>query len=238
MTRKVFHQFLKLQYLVVGLYLFLSSVAATAESKSPQPDVSTDGARVFADRCVLCHGNYGTGDGFMPLIIKDYPETNLLKENKIGHFTDLQQHINWGGVKENQKYRSPPWIDELSAEEVLAVTEFVVKLQEDPDLQWQPLEKYLSTKPVTMETGRLVYLTRCESCHGSTGRGDGPMSVIVKSPPPFDLSKSQLSEAELLRIISLGGPLIGRSAQMPGWKQELSEAEIKSVTAYIQLFRE
>ena len=37
-----------------------------------------------------------------------------------------------------------------------------------------------------LEKGKSIYVARCQSCHGATGRGDGPASAaFVKKPRDF-----------------------------------------------------
>lgn len=220
-----------------SLPIILLLLSNSTPSVSDALSADHEGAQIFAERCVLCHGNYGAGDGFMPLIIEDYPETNLLHTKKRGRLTEMHQTVKWGGAKGQMDNKSPPWINELSASELEAVSNFVVKLQQKPEEQWQILNTYLANKPVNTETGRLVYQTRCSGCHGESGLGDGPIAAVVKSPPPTNLVESQMTESQLVRIISLGGTSVGRSSQMPGWKDEITPVEIDSVAAYVRLLR-
>src|SRR4051794_14065642 len=44
--------------------------------------------------------------------------------------------------------------------------------------------------------GREVYLDRCASCHGPTGRGDGPTARGLTGPPPRDLTKPPWKHGE------------------------------------------
>ncbi|MCX4026591.1 hypothetical protein H0A36_00305 [Endozoicomonas sp. SM1973] len=38
------------------------------------------GAKIFQQRCVLCHGDHGMGEGLLPIIVAKYPSTNLFKK--------------------------------------------------------------------------------------------------------------------------------------------------------------
>ena len=226
-------------FLAMLLMPFCISVTL-ADPAAQQSGVAPDGAQIFVERCVLCHGNYGAGDGFMPLVIKGYPNTNLLQTKSSGHFSELQTQVMWGGAYGTMNDKSPPWVDELSTLEMKAVSQFVDKLQTNTDQAWRSsLDKYYSVhKPTSIETGRLVYQTRCAACHGASGQGDGPMSAIVKTPPPFNLVRSRLSKEELKKIVSQGGSALGRSVQMPAWQSELTNVQIDSVVEYMLLFRE
>src|SRR5262249_45744212 len=54
-------------------------------------------------------------------------------------------------------------------------------------------------EPTSPLPGEAMYVRYCASCHGVTGRGDGPAAALL--PPPTDLTKSDLSLAELMRVI-------------------------------------
>lgn len=64
-----------------------------------------------------------------------------------------------------------------------------------------------------------IFSTRCFTCHGKQGRGDGPASKGL-SPQPRDLTDPQwqasVGDDHIERIILYGGAAVGRSPAMPG----------------------
>ena len=90
---------------------------------------------------------------------------------------------------------------------------------------------------INADSGRRIYESRCALCHGKSGLGDGRMAKIVKAPPPYNLTLSVMPDDYLKAIITRGGEAMGRSPQMPPWRDELSNAEIDQVMAYIKSFR-
>lgn len=62
--------------------------------------------------------------------------------------------------------RSPPW--------------FLLPLLAAPLLS----SIALADEAAQVEAGRAVYLAACATCHGETGRGDGPMSAYLTLPVP------------------------------------------------------
>jgi mono/diheme cytochrome c family protein len=68
------------------------------------------------------------------------------------------------------------------------------------------------------------YARYCASCHGATGRGDGPAAAAL-SPRPADLTRSTLALAELIQRIDgrSAVPAHGTSA-MPVWGEVFNEA--------------
>ena len=77
----------------------------------------------------------------------------------------------------------------------------------------------------------------CASCHGPTGKGDGPAAAAL-DPKPRDLSDpkyvSTLTDEHMFKTDKEGGAAVGRSALMPAWGSILSDADILNVIAYIR----
>ena len=68
------------------------------------------------------------------------------------------------------------------------------------------------------DSAKTLYATRCVTCHGVGGRGDGPTGAVL-TPHPRDFTSVAWQKAtpdEALRtIISKGGAAVGKSALMP-----------------------
>jgi len=66
---------------------------------------------------------------------------------------------------------------------------------------------------------RQIFDTRCVTCHGAQGAGDGPGSKAL-SPPPRDFRdaawQASVTDDHLQKIILYGGAAVGRSPAMPG----------------------
>jgi mono/diheme cytochrome c family protein len=80
-----------------------------------------------------------------------------------------------------------------------------------------------------IEEGRRLFTENCISCHGASGRGDGPAAASLK-PRPADLAimAGHHPDGDLAWKIA-----IGRGA-MPPWKGTLSERQIWMLVAYIK----
>ena len=89
--------------------------------------------------------------------------------------------------------------------------------------------------PESLESGSATYAQVCESCHGETGRGEGPAGVAL-DPPPADLvvHVPLHPEADLFRFIQDGIPGTG----MAPLGDRLSEEEIWHVVNYIRTLEE
>ena len=77
------------------------------------------------------------------------------------------------------------------------------------------------------------------TCHGKTGKGDGPIAVTFK-PRPRDLtdraSLAKRTDRDLYNVISRGGGAVERSPTMPGWGSVFSPQEIWDLVAYVRQF--
>jgi mono/diheme cytochrome c family protein len=74
----------------------------------------------------------------------------------------------------------------------------------------------------------------CDSCHGKTGRGDGPSGAIL-NPKPADYctSTKHPTDADKIKMITDGGASMGHSMAMPAWGGVLDKQAILDLVAYI-----
>ena len=98
-------------------------------------------------------------------------------------------------------------------------------------LLWaQPTPEELSTVMTT--DGRKLYADYCASCHGANGRGNGPASASLKTPPP-DLTRiasrngGTFPTERVIEIIagSANSKSSHGSREMPIWGPVFSVAE-------------
>ena len=87
---------------------------------------------------------------------------------------------------------------------------------------------------VAAVSGRAVFTANCATCHGETGRGEGPAAVGLE-PPPADLTDGSWvtgdgSVPAIRNVVENGSP----GTAMIGWKGTLSDAEIDAVARYVQ----
>ncbi|AOH82627.1 hypothetical protein AWL63_00125 [Sphingomonas panacis] len=101
---------------------------------------------------------------------------------------------------------------------------------------YRTMRNPLPVSRATIAKGATLYATNCRSCHGLSGKGNGPIGRDV-SPSPFDIA--WLSEMKVSRFdgfmywtIAEGGVPFGTS--MPPYKKMLSPNDIWAVTTYIQ----
>jgi cytochrome c553 len=85
--------------------------------------------------------------------------------------------------------------------------------------------------------GKAKYDMFCTSCHGTSGKGDGPAGASL-NPKPRDFTdqawQKATDDATIAKVIKLGGPSIGKSPLMTSWGSAMSDTDIANVTAYVR----
>jgi mono/diheme cytochrome c family protein len=120
------------------------------------------GALVFAENCVRCHGISGAGDGELALSgdVQNVPDfTDPLKTQDLS-FQEFFDTITNGRLDALM----PPWKDKLSVEDRWAVALYVYTL---------------SYNTTTVTLGQDIYDTQCADCHALDGGGsDNGISLL------------------------------------------------------------
>jgi mono/diheme cytochrome c family protein len=79
-------------------------------------------------------------------------------------------------------------------------------------------EKAPAVPEAAMKEAKEVYATRCSTCHGTGGKGDGAAAAAL-SPKPRDLTdavwQKTLADDYVEKIIVQGGAGVGKSPLMP-----------------------
>ncbi|MEB2283074.1 MAG: cytochrome c [Myxococcales bacterium] len=85
-----------------------------------------------------------------------------------------------------------------------------------------------------------IFSTRCFTCHGADGKGDGPGSVGL-TPRPRDFADAQwqasVSDEYIEKIIKYGGSAVGKSPMMPPNPDLVAKPEIvAALRAHVRSF--
>jgi len=121
---------LNLSFVFTG-FLFLSNSPLANEKqyaeKRPQP-ILKKGQHIFHQRCELCHGSKGEGNGRMIKVVKAPPPADLTSSRLPDDY--LTKIIAGGGRSVQRSSQMPPWGDELSEQEILAVIEYIKSIRD------------------------------------------------------------------------------------------------------------
>jgi mono/diheme cytochrome c family protein len=113
------------------------------------------------------------------------------------------------------------------------------RLWKQPD-PWPVPEKYLKmSNPVksdaeSLATGKTIWAKHCQSCHGKSGKGDGPKAAQLKTLPE-DLAKPGTQK-------QADGALFYKTMEgredMPSFKKKIpDQEEVWAVVNYIRSFK-
>jgi cytochrome c oxidase cbb3-type subunit 3 len=84
-----------------------------------------------------------------------------------------------------------------------------------------------------LSQGRAIYVERCVACHGSDGRGDGPLAAQLIGPPVGDLTDREWKHGDrpeqVVAVIGQGVP----NTRMDGWSRVLDPPELNAVAGYV-----
>jgi len=95
----------------------------------------------------------------------------------------------------------------------------------------------LSTFGADAEEGKKLYGQFCASCHGQSGKGDGPAAAALNPKPRDHTDKaymSKLTDDDMLNVIKNGGASVGKSPLMPPWGASLKDEQIRDIIAYVR----
>ena len=85
--------------------------------------------------------------------------------------------------------------------------------------------------------GETRFKQLCATCHGPTGKGDGPAAPGL-NPKPRNMNDAEwqasVDDDYLANIIKKGGPAVGKSPMMTPFGHALNEQQLKDVIAYIR----
>jgi mono/diheme cytochrome c family protein len=94
------------------------------------------------------------------------------------------------------------------------------------------LKSPLASTPAALKTGKNVFTSHCQKCHGPEGKGNGPYSD--PKHPAADLTGARLkddADGVLFYKVWNGG------APMPAFKSELERDEVWAVIQYVKTLR-
>jgi mono/diheme cytochrome c family protein len=91
------------------------------------------------------------------------------------------------------------------------------------------LENPHRATPETLAKGKALYETYCLVCHGEQGKGDGPISSKIPTPPSYTSERVlAFSPGRIFHVITLG------SGKMPSYAVQLSPDDRWQIVSYVR----
>ena len=83
--------------------------------------------------------------------------------------------------------------------------------------------------PQVLEEGKALFFTYCQVCHGEQGKGDGPISSKIPTPPSYtDKRLLEFQPGHIFHVITLG------TSKMPSYASQLSADERWKIVTYVR----
>ena len=191
-----------------------------------QPGNAAKGKKLYLTYCFSCHGPKGKGDGYAGTFQRVRPR-DLTNDAYMSTRTDQQlfDAINLGGRAFHGSMEMPAWGETMTKEQIWDLTAYVRTLYRKPMFKGDAAR------------GKALFSQYCWTCHGKTGKGNGPIAVAFE-PRPRDLTDhaylSKRTDYDLYNVISQGGKAVDRSAAMPAWGNVFSPQNMWDLVAYIR----
>ena len=222
-----------------------------AEATAATRRAAGRGARAYRAFCATCHGTDGRGDGPTARWL-DTPPRDLTRAEYRWRTTpsgslptdaDLLRTIDVGVPGTGMpgwRYRLPERTRRALVDHVKSLSE---RFSEETPEAVVPLPGAPEATEAAVTAGQRTYtLMQCQSCHGWTGRGDGPSAATLKdslgrSMEAYDLTRGVFKAGsrpeDVYRTVMTG--LDG--SPMPAYGDSLPEADRWPLVFYVLSLR-
>jgi mono/diheme cytochrome c family protein len=186
------------------------------------PDIA-NGARIYASRCISCHGINGEGNGELVTsgqlnIDGEVVQPANFRDPAVARDQTPQE---WFATITNGRIERlmPPWANALTEQERWDVAYYTYTLHYTQD---------------QLTRGREIWEIECVDCHGVEGRGDGPEANNQREQTEnlTDLREMAIvSDNVLFNFINEGS-----ADSMPAFGEEYTEDQIWDTVAFSRTF--
>jgi mono/diheme cytochrome c family protein len=187
-----------------------AAVSASIPLVPPNP---ANGQAIYTENCAPCHGDTGLGDGPQAAQLPNPPAAlgspDLARKASLA---DWYQMVTQGNIQNFM----PPFTS-LSDSQRWDVVAYAFTL---------------SAPQAMLDQAKQLFQANCASCHGDTGKGDGPGAASLTNPPQ-DLTDPQIisskSETDFFNAITQGA-----APDMPAFSDQISESDRWALAAYVR----
>ena len=171
------------------------------------------GESVFEHNCAGCHGSHGNDAGPGAAGLLRRPANLRMEHFSAAHLAT----VIWDGVYGSSMPAWRAW----DKQDLIDVANYVRSIQ-------APVQS-VSLAPADLVAAEQIYQAHCVSCHGASGRGDGPAAGALK-PSPVNFHVRQPSSRRAWTALTVGIP----GTSMPAWKNRLTQEQLKLLVPYVQ----
>ena len=219
-------------------------IPKAAESlKMPDDTTVMRGRTVYFQRCWMCHGDAGQGEGPDGKHLAPLPAD--FTDPALKEFPDSEWY--WKVSHGIGNAAMPQWQLLLSEEDRWAAIKYVkamfVNPSEPADVSDKVPPAYVAIDPAPyaptpemLDKGKAIYETRCAECHGDEARGDGPNGAHLM-PTPANLTEDPAFGGGLdFWYWRIDAGVVGdddtHPTAMPAWRYVFNQEEKWAVTFY------
>jgi cbb3-type cytochrome c oxidase subunit III len=188
------------------------SVAASPVYPIVPPDL-VNGAKIYNQECMQCHGTKGLGDGPQSAQLS-VPVATLGLSDFARQYTPAEW---FNVVTQGNMEKFMPAFGTLTDRQRWDVVAYAMSL---------------SAPEALVNEGKALYQRNCASCHGNTGKGDGTdTSALTTHPSDFtnQAFMAQTSSASLYDSVTSG-----ISPDMPAYTSTLDDSERLAIVSYLR----
>src|SRR3569623_397168 len=211
------HQQMNRQLAALAAFMILALITAAPVA------LAADGAKVYAEFCVVCHGEKGDGNTRLRRGLttppRDFTSAAARRELSRERMINSVTHGRPGTAMLAFDTR-------LSEEEIAAAVDHI-----RANFMSGGVAK--EARPAKMVLGEQLYVRNCAVCHGDKGNGAmWTQSSLNPSPREFTAAaaREELSRERMITSVTYGRP----GTAMMSFRKRLSAEEIETVVDYIR----
>lgn len=201
--------------------LVLASMLAGGAGAAQAVEAAGDGAQLYTQYCVICHGEKGNGDTRVRRGLSSPPRD----------FTTVQAHreLSRERMINSVTHGRPgtammPFDERLSEEEVAVVVDYIRNTFMTGEGG--------QDRPAKLAQGEQLYVRHCAVCHGDKGSG-AMWTQSSLNPPPRNFTaalRDELTRERMITSVTYGRP----GTAMMSFRKRLSPGEIETVVDYVR----
>ena len=213
--------------------------------RSSTVETASEGSRIYADFCSVCHGDTGKGAVWATAGLNPRPvDFTTTQTQAILDRPRMIQSVSYGRAETAMT----GWKPRLTDDQIEVVVDYVINAFMSGSDTEQALLAGSSSAIIDTHadmslpmpssltgdynSGVALYMSNCSACHGVNGDGRGPRAYFINPKPRNFLhtaSRASLNLPVLFQSVAKGK----LRTEMPAWETVFSPQQIADVSQYI-----